>query len=166
LCDGTAVSRTTYADLFAIVGTSFGTGDGSSTFNLPNFKSRMPIGLDGADAAMDTIGEQGGSKTKNLQHTHGIGHTHSLSAHTHTLATSNQNDFAGSANDTLIVLGGLIQIATLGGSNPRAKPTDTTGGPSSDITGGDSLGGTSGTGLSTTQDVMNPFMTVNFIIKW
>jgi microcystin-dependent protein len=35
LCDGSAVSRTTYADLFAVIGTTFGAGDGSTTFNLP-----------------------------------------------------------------------------------------------------------------------------------
>lgn len=42
LCDGSPVSRTTYSDLFAVVGTSFGVGNGSTTFNLPNMNSRMP----------------------------------------------------------------------------------------------------------------------------
>ena len=37
ICDGSAVSRTTYADLFAVIGTTYGTGDGNSTFNLPNY---------------------------------------------------------------------------------------------------------------------------------
>jgi microcystin-dependent protein len=44
LCDGEAVSRTTYSDLFAVVGTSFGAGDGSTTFNLPDLAGRVPIG--------------------------------------------------------------------------------------------------------------------------
>lgn len=44
LCDGTAVSRTTYASLFAITSTSYGVGDGSTTFNLPNLSSRFPLG--------------------------------------------------------------------------------------------------------------------------
>lgn len=44
LCDGTAVSRATYVTLFGIVGTTFGTGDGSTTFNLPNLKNRVPMG--------------------------------------------------------------------------------------------------------------------------
>lgn len=43
-CDGSAVSRTTYADLFAVISTSFGVGDGSTTFNLPNLKGRFPLG--------------------------------------------------------------------------------------------------------------------------
>src|SRR5687767_11562793 len=44
LCDGSAVSRTTYADLFASISTSFGTGDGSTTFNLPDCRGRVAIG--------------------------------------------------------------------------------------------------------------------------
>ena len=44
LCDGSAVSRSTYADLFAILSTSYGVGDGSLTFNLPNLKGRFPLG--------------------------------------------------------------------------------------------------------------------------
>lgn len=44
LCDGSAVSRTTYADLFSVIGTTFGIGDGSSTFNLPDFRGIFPRG--------------------------------------------------------------------------------------------------------------------------
>lgn len=44
LCDGTAVSRTTYANLFAIISTTFGVGDGSTTFNVPNLAGRTVIG--------------------------------------------------------------------------------------------------------------------------
>jgi microcystin-dependent protein len=44
LCDGSAVSRTTYAALFAAIGTTYGTGDGSTTFNLPDLRGRTPVG--------------------------------------------------------------------------------------------------------------------------
>jgi len=44
-CDGAAVNRTTYARLFAVISTSFGVGDGSSTFNVPDLKDRLPLGL-------------------------------------------------------------------------------------------------------------------------
>ena len=53
-CDGAAVSRTTYADLFAAIGTAFGAGDGSTTFNLPDLRGEFVRGLDsgrGVDAA-------------------------------------------------------------------------------------------------------------------
>lgn len=48
LCDGAAVSRATYSILFGIIGTAFGVGDGSSTFNLPNLKNRIPMGAGAA----------------------------------------------------------------------------------------------------------------------
>lgn len=60
LCDGAAVSRTTYADLFAVVGESYGVGDGSNTFNLPNLKGRVPVGLDTSQSEFDTLGKSGG----------------------------------------------------------------------------------------------------------
>jgi len=46
LCFGQAVSRTTYANLFAVIGTTFGTGDGSTTFNLPDIRGRVAAGKD------------------------------------------------------------------------------------------------------------------------
>ena len=47
LCDGSAVSRSTYAELFAVTGTTYGTGDGSTTFNVPQLQGKMPQGYDG-----------------------------------------------------------------------------------------------------------------------
>ena len=72
VCDGSAVSRTTYAELFAVIGTSYGAGDGSTTFNLPNLKGRVAVGQDTSDTDFDTIGETGGSKALQ-QHTHVMG---------------------------------------------------------------------------------------------
>ena len=66
LCQGQAVSRTTYADLFAVIGTAFGAGNGSSTFNVPNFKGRVPVGVDSGQTEFDTLGETGGAKTHTL----------------------------------------------------------------------------------------------------
>jgi microcystin-dependent protein len=68
LCDGSAVSRTTYATLFGIIGTTFGTGDGSTTFNLPNFTDNVPMGK-GANAVGATVGS--------ATHAHSITHEHS-----------------------------------------------------------------------------------------
>lgn len=45
LCDGSAVSRTTYATLFNVIGTTFGIGDGSTTFNVPDMRGRYPFGV-------------------------------------------------------------------------------------------------------------------------
>lgn len=57
MCDGSAISRTTYADLFAVIGVAYGVGDGSTTFNLPDFRGIFPKGAgttdrtEGKDAA-------------------------------------------------------------------------------------------------------------------
>lgn len=79
LCDGTAVSRTTYAALFAVLSTTYGVGDGSTTFNLPNAKGRMIVGLDSAQTEFDTLAETGGAKTVTLTGAELPAHTHTLS---------------------------------------------------------------------------------------
>ena len=58
LCNGAAVSRTTYSALFAVIGTTYGAGDGSTTFNLPNLSDRFPVGRGTTHA---TLGGTGGS---------------------------------------------------------------------------------------------------------
>ena len=58
-CDGAAVSRTTYAALFAIVGTTYGAGDGSTTFNIPNLQDNIPVGKSNNKA----VGSTGGANT-------------------------------------------------------------------------------------------------------
>lgn len=77
--DGAAISRSTYADLFALWGTSFGAGNGSTTFNVPDTRQRMPIGL-GAGGTASAIGEVGGQ----IDHVHtGPSHQHSGPSHAH-----------------------------------------------------------------------------------
>ena len=66
LCDGSAISRTTYATLFSIIGTTYGDGDGSTTFNLPDLRGRTIVGVDTNDSSFNTLGEIGGEKTHTL----------------------------------------------------------------------------------------------------
>lgn len=78
ICDGSAISRTTYADLFGVIGTSFGSGNGSTTFNLPDLRSRVPLGKDSRDADFDTIGETYGEKNHTLTVNEMPSHAHSV----------------------------------------------------------------------------------------
>lgn len=81
-CDGSAVSRSTYARLFAAIGITYGPGNGSTTFNLPNLQGKIPIGRLASQAEVDTVGETGGAYTQTLTltqvpvHNHSMGHDH------------------------------------------------------------------------------------------
>jgi len=76
LCNGDPVSRETYAGLFDVIGTTFGVGDESTTFNLPDYRDRMPIGA-GTTYSVNSTG--GSADAIVVSHTHTItdpGHTH------------------------------------------------------------------------------------------
>ena len=93
LCDGSAVSRTTYARLFTAIGTTYGVGDGSTTFNLPDLRQRFPLGL-ATSGTGNTLGGTGGA----------IDHTHTVDPpNTTSTASANIN------NVTLLALGSASQ---------------------------------------------------------
>ena len=78
-CDGRAISRTTYSALFTLIGESFGVGDGTTTFNIPDFQGRMPIGIGAGEGLSErVIAEEGGEEDHTLSideipsHSHGI----------------------------------------------------------------------------------------------
>ena len=84
LCDGSAVSRTTYADLFAVVSTTYGIGDGSTTFNLPDARGVFVRGAGSQTiSAISYTGTRGTTEGDQVQgHKHGVtdpGHTHQMS---------------------------------------------------------------------------------------
>jgi len=89
LCDASAVSRTTYAELFAAVSTRFGVGDGSTTFNLPDLRSVFPRGTPAATEA----GGTGGESTHVLTTAELASHTHA-----HTIAVSNGSNSGGNGS--------------------------------------------------------------------
>ena len=163
LCDGTAVSRTTYSALFAAIGVLYGVGNGSTTFNLPDYRGRVMVGLNSTDADFDTLGEKYGSKTHTLTSAQMPVHTHIQNAHTHTQnahnhSTSYQTDGENSP------LGGNYNIVT-----DYRDPT----GAGNKIT----IGNTTPTNQNTTPTNQNagsgsahnnvqPSLVSNFIIKY
>lgn len=80
VCDGSAINRTTYPKLFALIGTTYGVGNGSTTFNVPNMKGRVPVGYDSGQTEFDAIGETGGAKTHTLTSAQIPAHVHPASS--------------------------------------------------------------------------------------
>lgn len=62
ICDGREISRTEYANLFNVIGTEHGAGDGEKTFKLPDYRHLFPVGYDANDEDFNRIGKKGGSK--------------------------------------------------------------------------------------------------------
>lgn len=94
LCDGAEVSRATYNDLFLAIATSYGVGNGTTTFNLPDLRGRFPLGKAAAGTG-STLGATGGQ----LDPTISLSHTHALGSHTHDLAHSHADTFSNAATD-------------------------------------------------------------------
>ena len=89
ICDGSAVSRTEYSELFNVIGTFFGAGDGKTTFNLPNIKGKTIVGLDNSDTDFNAIGKVLGEKTHTLT-------VAEIPSHNHSMGSFNQyNDGTG-----------------------------------------------------------------------
>lgn len=140
LCDGSAVSRTVYAALYAVLGTTFGSGDGVNTFNLPNFRNRMPIGA----GDLYSAGGTGGSKDAVV-----VSHTH----------TATSTDSGHSHTYTATLQGGTSYQMS-GGSFSISPTTQTSS------TGNANISTTIGTtGVSGTNANLPPYLAVNFIIK-
>jgi microcystin-dependent protein len=147
VCNGQAVSRTTYAALFAYYGTAWGAGDGSTTFNLPDLRQRFPIGV-AASGTANALGAVGGA----IDHRHtGPSHVHSGPSHTHSQAatlgpsaTNDVDEYDGGVIDTVASSG-----HTHGNTNTNASGTANTG-----------ASGTANTGLNNP-----PFAALHFRVK-
>jgi len=140
LCAGAAVSRTTYSALFAVIGTTFGVGDGTTTFNLPNYTNRMPYGT--------TVGTTGGSADSVVvSHTHTAtvtdpGHFHNIASGTVNTRTNPYFNWVGTGGASIGVDGAYTDSKTTG------------------ISVSNSTAGVSGTNAN-----LPPYLGINFIIK-
>ena len=123
ICDGSAVSRSTYSDLFSTIGTTYGAGDGSSTFNLPDFGGRGPMGYKSNNTKFDALNETGGAET------------HTLTANeipTHTIYSSKSMQGIGTTAGQYSLVGNVSTTSYGGGQ---------------------------------AHNILDPYLTVNFIIK-
>lgn len=124
LCNGALVNRITYAALFAAIGTAHGTGDGSTTFALPDYRGRFLRGVDGGatndpDRASRTASATGGNTGDNV----GSVQADAYSSHSHNLASNNTG--SGYANVGGTGLGtnpsGSFPVTYSGGNETRPK---------------------------------------------
>ncbi len=76
LCDGQEVSRTEYSSLFEVIGTTYGEGNGATTFNLPNLKGKVAVGIDEDDEDFNILAKSGGEKSHKLAVNEIPDHTH------------------------------------------------------------------------------------------
>lgn len=168
MCNGSAVSRAIYAELFNVIGTTYGPGDGSTTFNVPNLTGRVPVGLQASEPSFASLGTTGGEIEHTLTiaempaHVH-TGTTDSAGIHTHTITDP------GHSHSLPLTSGGFADI-----------------GPADDVTqgsaynSGTSLTGitinnngahvhtftTNSTGGSDPHNNLQPYITLNYIIKY
>jgi microcystin-dependent protein len=143
ICDGSAISRTQYADLFSVLGTTYGSGDGTTTFNLPNLKGKVPVGYDSTQTEFNTIAKTGGDK--NLQ-----AHTHTIPNHQHGIRA----EYGTNSNLTSAPPGQYNQLTTNTGYGFVTNYTQADGGG----------GATSSTGSGAGQN-LQPYVVINYIIK-
>jgi microcystin-dependent protein len=170
LCDGTAVSRTTYAALFAVLSTTYGTGDGSTTFNLPDCRGRSSIGVGaGAGLTNRVLNARGGEENHPLSTAELASHSHSIAAgqfnhshgasdagHSHGIPISGSSTYdAGGGGGTVYWIqpgGGLYPTQNASASITVAANTIP-------------AGTTDANGSGTAHNTMMPFIALNKIIK-
>jgi microcystin-dependent protein len=138
LCDGSAVSRTTYSSLFAVIAATYGAGDGSTTFTLPDLRGRMALGLDNmggtsadrvTNVQADAMGGADGEETHQLT-------VDEMPSHNHSYIQSAGSAAAGGSN------------ISRGGTNPYGPVYS------------------SSSGGNQSHNNMPPYMALNYLIKY
>ncbi len=130
LCDGGAVSRSTYAGLFAVIGTTYGVGDGATTFNVPDLRGRTPVGAgQGAGLTNRLRGEKAGAETHALSVDQMPTHNHNNGIFDRLLrppyvGSLTGSDQVGSGSEQAVGAGDSVAIIAQGGGqgHPNMQP--------------------------------------------
>jgi microcystin-dependent protein len=180
LADGSAVDRTVYAALFGVIGTIYGTGDGLTTFNVPNMSGRVAVGVgtytDSVSGSVTrSLAQVAGAEKHILSPSEGPSHTHVQSPHTHNLTdpghkhTVNYNSGGPSSpaiTSNNAVWTGANPLQTNDGSLPAGVPKDA---GLNSATTGITISSATAVNLDAGADVphnnMQPYLGLNYIIK-
>ena len=140
LCAGQEGSRTEFIELFATIGELYGAGDGSTTFNLPDLRGRIPLGKDNMNniSADRIVNEQADS----------LGGNAGTENHTLTI-----DELASHSHVVNNIMGYSTQFSGVGGNYPNASPSPD---PSTTTTSGGNQ----------PHNNMPPYLTLNYIIKY
>jgi microcystin-dependent protein len=158
LCEGQAVSRSTYSALFDAIGTTYGSGDGSSTFNVPNLQGKVPVGKN--SGTFSTLGATGGAETHTLDATQIPSHNHTFSgttnttgAHTHDIYGSNGGNAGVSISVTSNTNNDRAWYLAGGLAASAGSHSHTYSGTTSSIGGGQA------------HNNLQPYIVLNYMIK-
>ena len=194
ICDGSAISRSTYANLFAVIGTTYGAGNGSTTFNLPDMRGRTPIGVGQGSGLTDrSLGDSDGEETHILTSSEMPAHNHTFStttdsggSHSHTGTTDEHAghkhpaDYGDSAGTPLYTytygvydsstnnwgaVGGRDQINVIPYTGIAGDHSHTLTTSTHNGHTHEVSGTTNNRGGGTAHNNMQPFLALNFIIK-
>jgi len=158
-CDGTAVSRTTYAALFAVISTTYGAGDGSTTFNLPNLEDRTAIGASVANSK--SVAQTGGANTVtptgNISGSTGSTTltTQQIASHCHSALVYNPG---GAANYVGLVVSMNLNCTVRSNTSYNSPVNSTGGGQSHSHT-------LSANFVGSANSVLQPYLVLIYIIK-
>jgi microcystin-dependent protein len=187
IANGSAVSRSTYAALFSAIGTTYGVGDGETTFNIPNLQGRVIAGQDTSQTEFDSLGKTGGEKAHALTVEEMPSHTHTQNSHNHSGSTGSagthgHNSSTGSAGSHTHSYNspgsgtrasgttGTITFAqsnTTGsnGSHTHSLSIETNGSHTHSVSVGSTTATNNNTGGGVEHNNLQPFLTLQYIIK-
>jgi len=158
LCNGSAISRATYSDLYTLTGNTFGAGDGSTTFNLPDMRDRFVVG---AGSTYSRNGK-GGAVSNTISTAQLPSHRHSVSITTGNQSSSHNHGVGGDANFVRTTASGGANLGS--GTTFRVTITSTTGHQSSSHT--HSVSGNTGyLGSGSAVENRPPYIGLFFIIR-